>query len=348
MMKSFYPAAVLLLALSLAGCRTTHFDRVTETELSDGGSESYEQELAANAAEERQILIEEELKEVDIEQTIIYVDRPVYSPVETSEELPALNGDEAVKKSNSLSVQIPQDFTNGIMYYAYDESFEYEIHTQPYRTTDISLEPGEQVLEMPFLSEDKVWEVGAGVSRQNSQDVQHFFIKPSVNKLTTSMIIITDRRVYHLLLKSFTDRYMVMVKWRYPNKMPFAIKTDAMREMQDRINGVQTEVTTVDPAMLSFDYRMSYSIFRKPLWLPQRVYDDGAKTYIQLDERMLHAESPVMFNHRNERINYRVNKNLIVIDELIEKVTLRRGREKVTIVKKNYRPPKETVKEGEQ
>jgi type IV secretion system protein VirB9 len=328
-------------AFVLPGCRTAHFDRPPDAAPdAAGGAETRREELADNAAEERRFFIEEELKEVDVERTIIYVDRPIYSPTEPEAEETAPAGEEAVKKSNGLSVRVPQEFTNGIMYYAYDDSFEYEIHTQPYRTTDVALEPGEQVLEMPFLSEDKVWEVGAGVSRESGRDVQHFFVKPSVPRLTTSMIIITDRRVYHLLLKSFTDRYMVMVKWRYPDNMPFFVKTNAMNEARDRINGVQTDVVTVDPSALSFDYRMTYSVFRKPLWLPQRVYDDGAKTYIQLDERVLHAESPAMFNRRNERINYRVNKNLIVIDELIEKVTLRRGREKVTITKKNYRPPK--------
>lgn len=339
--------SVLLLApAALPGCRTAHFDRAAEAEPAGTGAKTYQEELDDNAAEERRIFIEEELKETDVERTVVYVDRPVYSPEEPAPEPPP-EGEDAVKKSNSLSLRVPQEFDNGIMYYAYDESFEYEIHTQPYRTTDISLEPGEQVLEMPFLSEDKVWEIGAGVSRENGLDVQHFFAKPSFARLTTSMIIITDRRVYHLLLKSFTDRYMVMVKWRYPDAMPFSVKTGAMKEMQDRINGVQTGTAAVDPALLSFDYRMTYSMFRKPLWLPRRVYDDGARTYIQLDERMLHAESPVMFNHRNERINYRVNKNLIVIDGLIEKITLRRGREKVTVTKKNYRPLREPAEGGE-
>ena len=82
-----------------------------------------------------------------------------------------------------------------------------------------------------------------------------------------------------------------------------------------------------------------YSIFRKPVWLPKRVYDDGRKTYIELDEKMLHTEAPVIFNHRNERINYRVKKNLVIIDELIEKITVRRGKEKVTITKKKYKAP---------
>jgi type IV secretion system protein VirB9 len=50
-------------------------------------------------------------------------------------------------------------------------------------------------------------------------------------------------------------------------------------------------------------------------------------------------EAPVLFDGGNRRVNYRVQKNLIVIDELIEKVTLRRGKEKVTIVKKLSRDP---------
>ena len=85
---------------------------------------------------------------------------------------------------------------------------------------------------------------------------------------------------------------------------------------------------------------MRYSLFRKPYWLPVRVYDDGAKTYIVMNETVLHMTSPVLFNHKNERINYSVDRTLIIIPELIEKVTMRVGKEKVTIKKKNYKEPK--------
>jgi type IV secretion system protein VirB9 len=61
--------------------------------------------------------------------------------------------------------------------------------------------------------------------------------------------------------------------------------------------------------------------------------------------RSLHTESPVIFNHRNERINYRVKKNLVIIDELIEKITVRRGKEKITITKKKYRTPAAAVEQ---
>ena len=126
--------------------------------------------------------------------------------------------------------------------------------------------------------------------------------------------------------------------------MPYNIKTDAMVE---RMNAKTTALSGIDPKCLSFDYKMSYSIFRKPVWLPTRVYDDGRRTYIQMNETVLHTQSPVLFNNKNERINYRVDKNLIIIDELIEKVTLRRGKEKVTIKKKNYVEEKPVVESEE-
>ena len=223
------------------------------------------------------------------------------------------------------------------MYYDFDPDFVYEIYCQPYRVTDLILESGEQLIEMPFLSEAKVWQIGAGVSRDGNVDTQHFFLKPAYSGLTTSFIIITDKRVYHFLLKSYKDCYMTQVRFNYPNTMPFTLKTDAM---QEKINKIKKETTSVDPAFLSFDYKMYYSAWKTPYWLPTRVYDDGKKTYIVMNETVLHMTSPVLFNHKDERINYSVNRNLIVINELIEKVTMRVGKQKVTIKKKNYKEPK--------
>ena len=93
----------------------------------------------------------------------------------------------------------------------------------------------------------------------------------------------------------------------------------------------------------SFDYTMSYPISKRPYWLPTRVYDDGSKTCFEMKKNVLHTTSPVLFNQKNERIYYfldSVDKNLIVIPELIEKVTMQVGEEKVTVQKKSYKEPK--------
>lgn len=331
-------------AMLFIGCQTVDLDPFTvmENEGLPESAKSPSEEEKLNEAEIEEILVSEELKEVDIQKSVVYVERPVYYPIEKAEKQPT--GKEAANLSLDKAIQEPKKFSGGTMFYDFDENFVYEIYCQPYRITDLALEPGEMVLENPFLSESQVWEMGAGVSRRNGQDVQHFYLKPDISGLTTSMIVITDRRVYHFLLRSFKDCYMAMVEFEYPNTMPYNIKTDALAE---RLNARSNAFSGIDPRLLSFDYKMSYSIFRKPLWLPRRVYDDGRRTYIQMDEKVLHTQSPVLFNHRNERINYRVEKNLIVIDELIEKVTLRRGKEKVTVKKKNYVEPKAAEESGE-
>lgn len=345
-MKKYIPLIYFItLSAVFTSCKTVKFDRMgTEAESGIQGNEkarNLKAEEAENVDELIKLAIEEEVKEVDIPKTVIYVDRPVYYPVEEPEK--KVTGKDAARKSTESSMVVPEKFVHGTMYYDFDDDFTYEIYCQPYRVTDIQLEPGEQVIEMPFLSEEKVWEIGAGVSRSGSYDVQHFFIKPAYSGLETSFIIITDKRIYHLMLKSFRDCYMTQVKWQYPNTMPFKITGDYAESITGagKVNRLTNEQLKVDPRFLSFDYKMTYSIFKKPYWLPYRIYDDGEKTYITMNETVLHMTSPILMNKRNERINYWVDKNLIVINELIEKVTLRIGNQKVTIRKKNYKPTRE-------
>jgi len=340
MRKSIVETIIIsgVLAFLLGGCHSVDFDEMgakAEPE-NEGNFSNIEEERANEYDKMQEYLVQEKLKEADVEKTIVYVDRPVYYPANEPLDKPKLKGKDAAKKSTGEATQVPERWTGGTMYYDFDPDFTYEVYCQPYRVTDLLLEPGEQVIEMPFLSEEKVWEIGAGVSRNGNVDTQHFFLKPAYSGLITAFIIITDKRVYHFLLKSFKDCYMTQVKFTYPNTMPFTLKTDAMKENMNRLT---KETVGIDPKYLSFDYKMSYSIFKKPYWLPVRVYDDGSKTYIVMNETVLHMTSPVLFNHRNERINYYVDKTLIVIPELIEKVTMRVGREKVTIKKKNYKEP---------
>ncbi len=324
----------VIFSLIFVSCKSADFDKLGTTNYPEkDDSANLEVQELQNLSELEKLAIEEDVKEVDIPKTIVYVDRPIYYPVEQPEK--RTTGKDAVKESNKAAMVEPEKFIYGTMYYDYDPDQEFIIFTQPYRVTDLWLEPGEQVIEMPMLSEEKVWEIGAGVSRVNGLDTQHFFLKPAYSGLITSFIIMTDKRVYHLTLKSFKDCYMSQVKFEYPNSLPFKLSG-----MNSDVNKMTSEKLKVDPRFLSFDYKMTYSIFKKPYWLPTKVYDDGEKTYIEMNRTVLHMTSPVLMNHRNERINYWTDDNLIVINELIEKVTLRLGKQKVTIRKKNYVEPK--------
>ena len=88
---------------------------------------------------------------------------------------------------------------------------------------------------------------------------------------------------------------------------------------------------TSNPELLSFDYTIKYSRFKKPEFLPTRIYDDG---FIQVQDIVLQKKLPVVFNEKNEIVNYSVHQNVFVIPRLINKVTLRLGKEKVQIEKR--------------
>ena len=321
--------------MMFSACSTTQNLGITNDFEPGSRGNSIEEEEQLNEADERNYLIEEELKVQDVAETVVYVEKPVYIPEEkaSKNDYVRKSGVDAVTESQKVATQSPENYKSGTFFYQFNEDFVYEVYAQPYHLTDIALQPGEVVIGTPLLSEDEsVWELTAGVGRDpnTGEDVQHLFVKPTYSKQDSSMVIITDRRVYHFRLKSFSTTHMAMVKFTYPlERNVWAKKVDdkAGRTIE---NGY---LRTSNPELLSFDYKIKYSKFKKPEFLPERVYDDGQRTYIQVNDIVLQKQLPVLFNEKNEIVNYTVKGNVFVIPRLINKVTLRLGKEKVQIEK---------------
>jgi type IV secretory pathway VirB9-like protein len=59
---------------------------------------------------------------------------------------------------------------------------------------------------------------------------------------------------------------------------------------------------------------------------PVRVFDDGAKTYIQMPPEVQHREAPVLVvlgsDGKGEMTNYRVQEQTYVVDRLFERAQL--------------------------
>jgi len=263
------------------------------------------------------------------EPEVIVVERPVYIPsTETPPSRPAA-GEQTVRASNSDGIVRPQDYSHAAVVYDYDRDWVYEVYAQPLRVCDISLQPGERVVETPFISDSERWIVGAGVSYENSSHVQHVYIKPQSSGLEASLIINTDRRVYRIILRSFTNVHMPIIRWRYAPSMPANYYPSNLSSSDE-----QGALGSIDPRFLSFNYRITYGLFQKPYWLPELVFDDGSKTYIQFPNLVLQREFPAVMENRNDVLNYRVMGNLIVIDKLIENITVKVGRTEISISKK--------------
>jgi type IV secretion system protein VirB9 len=273
--------------------------------------------------------------EIPPEPSVVEIEKPVYVPAQEAASPPRERGRAAVQQSNRAGVLAPSEYSRAAMIYDYHPDWVYEVYTQPLRASDVILEPGEQVLETPFVSDSERWMLGAGVSQENNRPVQHIYVKPTEAGLEASLIINTDRRVYHVILKSFRDIHMPMIRWRYPvTGMPNTYLSPPAASGSPTGSGGNPDIPGIDPRFLSFDYRVSYGLFKKPKWLPELVYDDAKKTYITFPPQVLQQELPAVFENRADIVNYRVVGNLIIIDKLIEKITVKIEKLHITIEKK--------------
>ena len=174
-------------------------NKITDTSIKTGEDEQVElldskEDVETAESIEKQYIIQ------DMENTIVYIERPVYIPTESTEcdkEVKRVTGYEASVASEKKSVIKPENYKYGTFIYQFNTDMVYEIYAEPYHLTDIMLEPGEVVIGTPLLSEDEsVWELTAGVGKDTATglDVQHLFIKPAYSRLDSTLVIITDRR----------------------------------------------------------------------------------------------------------------------------------------------------------
>ena len=264
------------------------------------------------------------------------VEKPIYVPAEESPPRRAAPGTASVNESNKAGIIRPHEYSHAAMVYTFDKDQVYEVYTQPLRVSDISLQAGEMIVEPPFVSDSERWVLGAGISYENGNAIQHVYVKPTDSGLSASLIINTDRRVYRIILRSYKETHMPVVRWKYSTGMPgnYVMPPKAAEGAGTGVVSSDGSGTGIDPRFLSFNYRITYGLFSKPNWLPKLVFDDGSKTYINFPDLVLQRELPTVFENRNDILNYRVNGNVIIIDKLIETISVKIGRSEISIIKK--------------
>lgn len=219
----------------------------------------------------------------------------------------------------------------------------------PLRLCDIALEAGEMVKDV-FVGDGR-WKVQPSVSGVSPNQQVHAIIKPGDVGLETSLMIVTDRRVYNLTLKSSADNYMPSITFDYPdsqtkkawgsfvenqNKEAMRVNLVNAAKKQEEIEkqnaayaaaANQPKVTPrlgvdVDDLNFSYDLRGNYK------WKPTRVFDDGIHTYVDLPNSALSGDVPVLLvsaNEGDEIVNYRLKNNRYIVDGLISKMILIKG-----------------------
>ncbi len=201
------------------------------------------------------------------------------------------------------------------------------------QVTDIMLQDGETLSDTGAVAAgDTVrWVIGEAASGEGIGRRTHILVKPTDPGLATNLVINTNKRTYHVELRSTPAIYMASVGWSYPQDELIAIQhaRDA-----DAIKAESQVQTGIDPARLDFGYRLSGP---DTPWRPAQVFDDGAKTYVLMPAGIAQSELPPLFllgdKNKAELVNYRVSGRYLIVDRLFAVAELRLGTKKQQIVR---------------
>lgn len=191
----------------------------------------------------------------------------------------------------------------------------------PFQVSDVELESGETVNEI-VVGDSARWMVDTGTAGNTT----HLFIKPVDSGLKTSAVITTDRRVYHLRLISRHSGHTPYVGFTYSDALRrTALQKNEQAKKEKEWRSTRDEAgRDVDLSKLNFNYEVD----GKAAWKPERVYDDGLKTYIKLPDATRSGEIPALLVRKGDKdvlVNYRVKETTMMVDGLFKTIALVAG-----------------------
>lgn len=187
------------------------------------------------------------------------------------------------------------------------------------QVTDIELEPGE-VINSIHLGDAVRWLVEPATTGEGVAEVQHIVVKPMDVGLETSLMVTTNRRTYHLRLKSHKTQYMPRVSFIYADAVMARWEAQKTRQKEETTRRTLPESGEYLDN-LDFGYRINGDGIK-----PVRVYNDGLKTIIQMPPNMPEAPSLLVLSDGEEVLaNYRLQGDRYIVDTLFDKAMLIAG-----------------------
>ncbi len=217
-----------------------------------------------------------------------------------------------------------QSFVDATQIYDFAPGALYELYAAPEFLSTILLEEGE-TLQTTAAGDTTRWMVEAVPAAGGETGRTLVLVKPTRSDIRTNIVLVTDRRTY--LIEAIAvdnaqgrpQTYSAQIAWRYPDEGPRAFAPPSV---------------ALDA--LNLDYRIEVIRGRRPVWTPERVFDDGRRTFIEFPQAVLTTEAPPLFVRGPEGlelVNYRVVGTRYVVDRLFEEAELRLGDRRPIIVR---------------
>jgi type IV secretion system protein TrbG len=254
---------------------------------------------------------------------------PAKKKGETIDEIddPLMRVDEANAKATKEPVKA--GYVNAIQVYPYSAGALYRLYAAVNQVSDVALQPGEKLVSVS-TGDTVRWIVGDTTSGESSLAQVHILVKPIAADLATNMVITTERRTYHLELQSTETTYISSLSWTYPADDLIAIK-----KKNEGLTG--TDAIAVEGSETFDNLNFRYRIEGRGAFAPARVFDDGAKVYIQFPSSLPQGEAPPLFvqgsGGKLALVNYRVKGNTYIVDRLFAVAELRLGTKPQSVIR---------------
>ena len=235
---------------------------------------------------------------------------------------------EAVRVSETWRAEqnTPASGKDGRVLYAYGAGLPVVV-CAPLRVCMIELQPDERIIGEPQIGDSVRWNVSPATYGQGEQMTSVIVLKPQEPGLDTNLVITTDRRAYYLRLVSKPQEYVARVAFSYPedeNSRKWQQHMLAQRaEAEKRNADAQLTPAMITADKLNFNYKITGG---NEQIRPVRVFDDGAKTYIEMRPEIQNLEAPVLLvlgsDGKGEMTNYRVQQQTYIVDRMFERARL--------------------------
>jgi type IV secretion system protein VirB9 len=231
---------------------------------------------------------------------------------------------ERVDRANAAARVQPSrsGYVNAVQVFPFTEGALYQVYAAPGQVTDIALQEGEQLTGSVAAGDTVRWIIGDTESGPANAKKIHILVKPTRPDIITNLVINTDRRTYHMELRSTEKTYMASVSWLYAQDQIIAL-----RRQNEAAEAAMPVDTGLDIDRLRFRYTIEGDATP---WRPLHAFDDGRKVYIQFPRGIAQGEMPPLFvtgsdGKSSELVNYRVRGTHMIVDRLFAAAELRLG-----------------------
>jgi type IV secretion system protein VirB9 len=239
-----------------------------------------------------------------------------------------------VSRQWETGVATPTPGTDGRVVYIFGQGMPVMV-CAPLRVCAIELQAGEHLQSQPQIGDSRRWEITPVLSGSGLEETPLLIVKPIEPGLETDLIVPTDRRTYVFRLISDPARFVSRLAFQYPGDdgakwAAFQARQDAAkrdaeavaeqaREKDKRAGVVPMAENALDN--LYFDYKLDGDA----AYRPERVFDDGAHTYLIYPNDGRFRELPTLLivaNGKSELVNFRVEGSRYIVDRLFDKAIL--------------------------